>query len=259
MRRLVRDHPLVVFVILAYVLSWWSVPFAAGGILPHGPALAALAVVAATRGGGGARKWLRSLLVLPRPRSWLLVGPGLVLAYLAVAFGLQLVLGGTISGTEHLDGVAVTLLVLLVMGGMWEEPGWTGYALPLLQDRYADRRLGLLLASLHLGVIRAVWHLPLALFGTIPWYDVVFFAMAFQFLISWLYNRTGSVPSVMLFHLASNVVGGAVLVPLFTGADRTRFYVLFIATAWLLALLLNRPHRWSMGRRTSVPGRHRVP
>lgn len=103
-----------------------------------------------------------------------------------------------------------------------------------------------------MGAIRAVWHLPLMISGAIPWYDVVFFAMAFQFLISWLYNRTsGSLPVVMLFHLTSNVVGGAVVVPLFSGADHARFYVLFIAAAWLLALLLNWPGRWSMGQQNA--------
>jgi hypothetical protein len=131
---------------------------------------------------------------------------------------------------------------------MWEEPGWTGFALPLLQSRYANSPYGLLLASLHLGVIRAVWHLPLVIYGAIPWYDAVFFAMAFQFLITWLFNRTGgSVLIVMLFHLTSNVVGGGIMVPLFSGSDYARFYMLFIAMAWLLAFILSRLNNWSMG------------
>jgi lipid-A-disaccharide synthase-like uncharacterized protein len=85
--------------------------------------------------------------------------------------------------------------------------------------------------------------------GAIPWYDVLFFSMAFQFIITWLFNRTGgSVLIPMLFHLTSNVVGGGIMVPLFTGTDHDRFYVLFIAMAWLPALALNWPGRWSMGR-----------
>lgn len=253
-RSVISGHPLALFVILAYALSWWSIPFADGGLLPHGPTLAAIIVVALTGGRAGLRGWFRRLTTWRCGWYWLLIGPGLVIAYLALAVGVSVLSGASVTQTGHLDSFPSTLLVLLLMGGLWEEPGWTGYALPLLQDRYADRPLGLLLASLHLGAIRAVWHLPLALFGSIPWYDVVFFAMAFQFLISWLYNRTsGSVPVVMLFHLTSNVVGGAVLVPLFSGADRTRFYVLFIIAAWLLALLVNRPNRWNMGRPTSAP------
>jgi hypothetical protein len=84
--------------------------------------------------------------------------------------------------------------------------------------------------------------------GAIPWYDVVFFSIAFQFLISWLFNRTGgSVLIVMLFHLTSNVIGGGIMVPLFSGADHARYYVLFIAIAWLMAVPLAWRNKWSMG------------
>jgi hypothetical protein len=72
--------------------------------------------------------------------------------------------------------------------------------------------------------------------------------MAFQFLITWLFNRTGgSVLIVMLFHLTSNVLGGGIMVPLFSGSDYTHFYMLFIAMAWLLAFILSRLNNWSMG------------
>jgi len=79
--------------------------------------------------------------------------------------------------------------------------------------------------------------------------------MTFQPLISWLYNRTGgNLPAVMLFHLASNILGGALLVPLFSGAEPTRYYLLFTAFAWLLALVLVSRGRWSVGaRRGPVP------
>ena len=82
------------------------------------------------------------------------------------------------------------------------------------------------------------------------WYDVLFFSFAFQFLITWLFNRTGgSVLPPMLFHLTSNVVGGALIIPMFVGADFEHYYVLFIACACLLAIVLNAPRGWAMGRR----------
>ena len=181
---------------------------------------------------------------------WLLFAPGLVILYLALAFAVNLLLGGTISQTSHLSSFGPTLLSLILLGGMWEEPGWTGFALPLLQDRNASRPFGLLKASLTMGFIRAGWHLPLMVSGAVPWFDVVFLSMAIQFLISWLHNRSGgSVLPPMLLHLTSNVVGGGIMISLFSGSDRDRYYVLFIAIAWLLALALNLPRRWSMGRR----------
>jgi hypothetical protein len=51
----------------------------------------------------------------------------------------------------------------------------------------------------------------------------------------------------MLFHLTSNVVGGGLMVPLFSDSDYTRYYQLFIAMAWLLALPLVWSNKWSMG------------
>jgi hypothetical protein len=65
---------------------------------------------------------------------------------------------------------------------------------------------------------------------------------------TWLFNRTGgSVAILMLFHLTSNVVAGAIMIPPFAGADHVRYYILFIAAAWVLALLLSRPRNRSMG------------
>lgn len=248
LRKLFTQHPLTAFVILAYILSWWSIPFANGGLLPHGPFLSALIILMVTKGGTGTGELFRRMVSWRGGWHWLLIGPGLVIVYLSLAFVINLLLGATVTETSHLGSLAPTVIMLLLLGGAWEEPGWTGYALPLLQERYANRPHGLLLASLHMGVIRAVWHLPLVIYGAIPWYDLVFFAMAFQFLISWLFNRTGgSVLIVMLFHLTSNIVGGGIMVPLFSGSDHTRFYVLFIAMAWLIAFLLCRVNDWSMG------------
>ncbi|WP_256253107.1 CPBP family intramembrane glutamic endopeptidase [Paenibacillus sp. UNC496MF] len=47
------------------------------------------------------------------------------------------------------------LLGSLLGGPFGEEPGWRGYALPKLQEKY--RILG---ASLILGVLWTMWHLP---------------------------------------------------------------------------------------------------
>lgn len=248
LRRAFSKHPLTAFVIIAYILSWWSIPFADGGLLPYGPFFSAIIILAIIKGKADVGNLFRQMTFWRGGWYWPLIGPGLVLVYLFLAFVINLLLGASVTETSHFRSIAPTVLMLLLLGGMWEEPGWTGYALPLLQDRYANRSHGLLLASLHLGAIRAVWHLPLVIYGAIPWYDVVFFAMAFQFLITWLFNRTGgSVLIVMLFHLTSNIVGGGIMVPLFSGSDYTRFYILFIAAAWLLAFMLCRVNNWSMG------------
>ena len=252
-RNSINAHPLGWFVGFAYLLSWWSVPVANGSLIPHGPSLAALLMIALTRGRSGFVELGRRFTSWQGGFVWLLIAPGLVVLYLAFAFVTNLLLGAEIASTDHFAHVGGTVLTLVLLGGWWEEPGWSGYALPLLQDRYTGRPYGLLRASLTLGLIRSGWHLPLALYGHIPWYDVVFFSFAFQFLISWLFNRTGGgVLPPMLFHLTSNVVGGALMVPLFMGVDFTQYYVLFIVFAALLAIVLNMPKHWYMGRRDAA-------
>lgn len=246
---------LVWFVGLAYLLSWWSAPFADGALIPYGPTLAALIMIAATKGRPGLAELGRRLTSWEDGGRWLLLAPGLVIVYLSLAFGASVLLGVEISSTAHLGAAGGTILTLLLLGGWWEEPGWSGYALPLLQDRHAGRPFGLLKASLTMGLIRSGWHLPLVVSGHIPWYDAVIFSFAFQFLVSWLFNRTGgSVLPPMLFHLTSNVVGGALILPMFVGADFDRYYLLFIACACMLAIALNAPQGWSMGRRNAPTG-----
>ena len=66
-------------------------------------------------------------------------------------------------------GGAVILLVLeflhvfLLTGGINEEPGWRGFALPRLQARYP-----VIVSVLIVWIFWAAWHLPLDLAGGDP-------------------------------------------------------------------------------------------
>jgi uncharacterized protein len=252
-RNSMASHPLVWFVPLAYALSWWSIPFADGGILPYGPFLAAVIILSLTKGRSGLKALFRRMVTWQGGLIWLLIAPGLVVGYLALAFMLNLLAGGEVSSVSHLTSFGPTVLTLIFLGGLWEEPGWTGFALPILQDKNLNHRFGFLRVNLTMGLVRAGWHLPLVISGSIAWYDAVFFSLAFQLLISWLFNKTGgSVFIPMLFHLTSNVVGGGIMLPLFAGADHDRYYMLLVICAWIFAALLNRPRRRSRGRIETV-------
>ena len=88
-----------------------------------------------------------------------------------------------------------------------EEMGWRGYVLPRLQAKY-----NALTASLIVGVIWSVWHLP-KFFGTgtsggrsFFWFTL--FCLAASVLYTWLYNNSrGSLLLVTLFHASSNTAG----------------------------------------------------
>ena len=231
-----KRYAIVLFFPLAYLLSWWSilVPQAGGGILPHGPAFAALILIALTEGRAGLSVWWKRVTNWRVNWIWYLAAPAIMITFQLGGVSLNLLLGATLHPIE-LSQLWPSVIMLLFLGGQWEEPGWTAYALPKLQERFAGRPL---LASAILSVLRGTWHLPLVFSGAIPWYDALFFSFAMQFTISWLYNRTnGSVLLVILFHFTSNVLG-MVSHQLFDGAEWTRHYVLFVAVGCVLTALL---------------------
>jgi membrane protease YdiL (CAAX protease family) len=115
------------------------------------------------------------------------------------------------------SGLALALAVRFVNpldGPLGEEPGWRGYALPLLQ---ADRTP--LAAGLVLAPIVALWHLPLVTSGQLAPIGLVG-TFAITLVYVWLFNRTGgSVLMTLVFHVAQGT-GYAVLG--FAGADAAR-------------------------------------
>lgn len=255
-RQIFSRYSTLIFFILAYVISWSSVIPMNGAILPWGPAIAAVIVLALTSGRRGLSEIWQQMIHWRVCWIWYLIAPGLVLLYTLAAFAVSSLLGATMVNMAGMTAsvVLLTSLQLLFFGGQWEEPGWSGFALPRLQSRFADRPGGILLASLILGVLRAGWHLPLVLYGHIPWYDIVFLPLAFQFLITWQYNRTrGSVLIVMLFHFTSNLMG-AFLNSQFIGSDLTLYYGLFIAFAWVAVLVILLKEGKSLGLRSNPSG-----
>ena len=74
---LARENQVVAFVLLAYAFSWWPWlwyqydPVAADApILPFGPFLAALAILAVSGGWAAVRKWLRKIVHWRVGWSW---------------------------------------------------------------------------------------------------------------------------------------------------------------------------------------------
>jgi membrane protease YdiL (CAAX protease family) len=221
MAQLMRRHPLVTFFLLVFILTWvvW-VPRASGaplGVLGQAwtwiPAIAAL-LAAALTGGRGALRELGSRLVRWRVGwQWYLVvilGPAVF--SLAVA-GIYTLFGGSWAEAAPPAILAGPLLllplflaILTLTDGLGEELAWRGFALPRLLTRY-----NALVASVVLGVIWALWHLPLlwtegnGMFH-LPVWLLLLDLTAKAILFTWVFLHTrGSVLIAMLFHGATNL------------------------------------------------------
>jgi membrane protease YdiL (CAAX protease family) len=151
------------------------------------------------------------------------------------------------------------LLTLLLFGGLWEEPGFAGYAFPRMRERLAHRKYPDLQAALLLGVLWGFWHTPLYAYGILPWYDF-FVVVAFRIIWSWIYNMTNdSVPAVMLAHYSLNVLAGSTMFLVFTGTDQTTYYILYVICAWVAALVIAWRSRFELGGVEETPLTKTVP
>jgi len=128
---------------------------------------------------------------------------------------LLLALGPLLFDVEARDGSWAAgpwsfLLIGLLFGAL-EEPGWRGYAQEGLQ-----RRLPVLLAAIIIGLFWAGWHLPLSLIPGTYQYELGLGSGAFlafhlvlipgSIIYAWLYNITGRVIfAPVLFHGLSNL------------------------------------------------------
>ncbi|MBI4282904.1 MAG: CPBP family intramembrane metalloprotease, partial [Chloroflexi bacterium] len=108
-----------------------------------------------------------------------------------------------------------------------EEISWRGYVLPRLQTRY-----NALVASLIIGVLWWLWHLPKYMVGGLDLMFVLSFfdVIAKSIMLTWLYNNTkGSLLLVTLSHSAYNTAG--VLLPIANTVSSAGQSVFIISSA----------------------------
>jgi len=172
-----------------------------------GPALGAITAATYESGRSGVRTLLAQAGRWRVGWRWYiiaLIGPALVML---AGFLLWRALGGPPPPAPPKSAwVSLpVLIIVLFVPALFEEVGWRGFALPRLQPRY-----GWLLSSLILGVIWAIWHIPIwfipdAGFGALPFPIFLLFTVALSLLFTWIYNGTGgSVLLPALAHAAIN-------------------------------------------------------
>jgi membrane protease YdiL (CAAX protease family) len=223
-------------------------------------------MTAAMSGKAGVRRLLRRCVLWRVGLRWyLIVLVGMPLSVLVCAS--VLLRGAPLIALVHRWPLIFTaylpfVLIISVVSILWEEMGWSGFALPHLQQRY--HALG---GSLLLGALWGLWHLPLLFVpgqGTGPRVGLVTLIVAavlelglltamFRIIMTWVFNNTrGSVLIAVLVHAMSDATNAASvfvaqLLPRSAFAGYFLGYCLAIAIGAVLLLIATR------GRLTYVP------
>jgi len=274
----VAKYPASVYFSLTFAISWGLALVAIGGsggmrgttpgsdprfvyalmAMLAGPSLTGILMTALIQGRTGLHEFVSRLFnwrVGARSYAVALLTAPLLMA--ATLLALSLVSPRFLPGILISDQRGAILLVGLAVGlsaGVFEELGWTGFAISTLR-----RRHGVLATGLIVGVWWSAWHLlpnvwsrraaageldasvflaatALAVF--------VGYLTAFRILMAWVYDRTGSLFVAMLMH-ATFTASLLILNPLDISGGRLQAYSFALAGAlWIVVGVItisNRP------------------
>lgn len=278
LKRLVRHHPLIIFFVIAFAGAWivflplvlsqngqgllpYTLP-ALGPIPPSywftvlasiaGPTLASFTVTAMTGGTAGVRQLLRRYVLWSVGLRWyflLLLGlPLIQLACASIFLGIAPLTAFIREWPLYFTTYLPNVLIITFAVQIWEEGGWSGYAVPNLQKRF-----GALRAALILGSLWGLFHLPVflvpgqifdqrvGLITIIVQLVVTMIAgVLLRIIMNWVFNNTkGSILIAILFHSsldASN--GGSAYITHLLSASQLGVYGLATILVPLVAAVL---------------------
>ena len=278
----VQRHPLLSYFALTFAISWgaillavgvgpggfWATPEQFQMAVPYavpamilGPGVAGILLTGLLYGRAGLREFRSRLLKWRVGARWyavaLLIPPSLIAA---VLLGLSLISPEFLPRifiTGHKASVLMMGIAVGLTAGIFEELGWTGYAIPRMRLRY-----GVLGTGLIVGVIWGAWHLPVSYWASgvtsgevslaiwLPaWLigTLVGQLVAYRVLMVWVYDRTGSLMVAMLMHAslaASTFIlfpPSAVVANLISGfASAAALWMIVAAVAFASGLRLTR-------------------
>ena len=151
------------------------------------------------------RDWLGQLRNLRAGLHWYLAGIGIMILGTEFETIVAMLLGGdgTAPAAPPVQYV-LTFAITLFLAGALEELAWRGFLQPRLQ-----RRFSALHASVAIGILWALWHIPMILAGAgdfAVFHEYVLNVVALSVVLGWLYNNTGgALPVVMVAHASHNM------------------------------------------------------
>ncbi len=128
----------------------------------------------------------------------------------------------------------VYLLPSIIFGGL-EEIGWRG-----IVQNHMKQFMSLFPLTIILGVVWALWHLPMFFIDALPHSDNAFLpfllqGIVFSMYLGWLFAKTKSLPLVIVFHAGINAAMSA---GYYVGLTHRLSTYLYIAVAFMVATVL---------------------
>jgi membrane protease YdiL (CAAX protease family) len=252
----IKRHSLLIYFTLTFIISWGVILIIAGpnGIpvatdqavvlgmaLLLGPSVAGILLTGLTSGRDGFRKLLSQLLRWRVSARWyavaLLTAPLSTVVVLLVLSLFSTELTPSILISDEKASLVLMGLVAGLMVGIFEELGWTGFAIPKMRLRYGVYTTGLIV-----GLVWGAWHFIMfwegdsfsgALQLAILLARLVAWLPAYRILMVSVYGRTESLLIVILMHV-SLVATMIITEPPLSGEGLLTFILVKAAVLWAI-------------------------
>jgi len=270
MKKFINRNALLLFFTMAFAISWVGILLSFGqnglhifqgqdvlaGIYSSqllliwlsmlvGPSISGIFLTATMDGKRGLKHLLRLILKWKVHIKWygaaLLVFPAiLLLIFYSLSF---------VSERFYPAPILIPGLFVGLIGGFFEEIGWTGFAMPRLLSRFSFIKTAIIL-----GVIHSFWHLFADYLGGVDFYKTLYLfhfllwiiaLTVLRFFIMWIYHHTQSLFLPILIH-ASFTGSQLILTPsILNGTESILWYAIFVViiTILLLTTIIKNLHR----------------
>ena len=261
----IKKHAVLTYFVLTLILTWGCMAIAAypsgfpitdaqlekSGALVYmamlvGPSGASLLMIGLLDGRAGFRELFSRLFKWRVGVRWyaaaLLTAPLMITTILIVLSLISPEFQPAIFASKDKSTLVLSSIAAGLAVGLFEELGWTGFAVPRLKRNYSVLGTGLIV-----GLVWGAWHFPPfwksdTFSATIPLIlllgQLFSWLPPYRILMVWVYNRTESLLVSVLMH-ASLMAGLNALVPAeLSGTNLLTWIFAWAITLWLIVGVL---------------------
>ena len=261
----IKRYAVLTYYVLTFVISWGGVLLVSGGpsgipasteeaarllgigvlAMLVGPSVTGILMIRLVYGVAGLHDFLSRLLKWQVSVRWyavvILATPLLLMVTLLALALTSPTFLPAIFVTEDKVSLLLTGIMVGLAAGIFEEIGWTGFAIPRLRQHY-----GVLTTGLIVGFLWGAWHYMVAFWGSgdatgaFSWMlflpQMLFYVgvlPAYRVLMVWVYDHTESLLMAMLMH--ASLTGSVLFIfmpPALAGLPLMTWYLVLTAALW---------------------------